>query len=123
VAGYGDKTTPKSVKLARDFGDGVEGGSSLSDKCWDSPPETLRAGDAWPMIIQRSTSCARYDSRLLEILRSLKPWKLLRRLQTKDRGRASDGRFNQSERREERRGGYEPDNVAARPGPRFCRCG
>jgi hypothetical protein len=77
VAGYGDKTTPKSVKLARDFGDGVEGGSSLSEKCWDSPPETLRAGDAWPMIIQRSTSCTRYDSRLLEIVRSLKPRKFL----------------------------------------------
>jgi hypothetical protein len=62
----GTRLTPKSVKLARDFGDGVEGGSSLSDKCWDSPPETLRAGDAWPMIIQRSTSCTRYDSRLLD---------------------------------------------------------
>jgi hypothetical protein len=47
VAGYGDKAAPKNVKLAGGFGDGVEGGSSPSEKGWDSPPETLRGGDAY----------------------------------------------------------------------------
>jgi hypothetical protein len=56
VAGYGDKAAPKSVKLARDFGDGVERSSSPSVELWDSPPETLRASNAWPMITRRSRS-------------------------------------------------------------------
>jgi hypothetical protein len=34
VAGYGDKAAPKSVKLARDFGDGVERSSSPGVGPW-----------------------------------------------------------------------------------------
>jgi NADPH:quinone reductase len=55
AAGCGDKAAHKSVKLARDFGDGVEGGSS-SGEYRDSPLEALRARDARPTITRRSRS-------------------------------------------------------------------
>ena len=120
MAGYGDKAATKSVKLAGDFGGGVEGGSSPSDNCWDSPPETLRAGDSWPMITRSSRSCARFDLRLLEILRPLKPWKFLRRSRT-SRPQSCESWPLRSIRATSRtsRGRCATDDAAARPGRDF----
>ena len=48
VLGAGDHAMLKPVKLGRDFGDSVEvvAGLQPSDRVIDSPPETLRNGDA-----------------------------------------------------------------------------
>jgi RND family efflux transporter MFP subunit len=48
VLGNGNKVEFKSVQLGRDFGDSVEvkAGLAPQDRVIDSPPETLRSGDA-----------------------------------------------------------------------------
>ena len=69
--------------------------------------------------------CAPYDSRLLGILRSLKPSKFLRRLRTRrPQSCVSDGQasINLSDAQGRRRG-LEAENVAANPWRRFCRSG
>jgi hypothetical protein len=48
VLGEGDKVVFKPIQLGRDFGDSVEvtAGLAPQDRVIDSPPETLRNGDA-----------------------------------------------------------------------------
>jgi RND family efflux transporter MFP subunit len=48
VLGDGNKVVFKTIQLGRDFGDSVEvtGGLAPQDRVIDSPPETLRSGDA-----------------------------------------------------------------------------
>src|ERR1700674_854388 len=48
VLGEGNKVVLKSIQLGRDFGDSVEvtAGLTPQDRVIDSPPETLRSGDA-----------------------------------------------------------------------------
>ena len=48
VLGDGNKVVLKSIRLGRDFGDSVEvtAGLAPQDRVIDSPPETLRSGDA-----------------------------------------------------------------------------
>jgi RND family efflux transporter MFP subunit len=48
VLGEGDKVVLKPIRLGRDFGDSVEvtAGLATQDRVIDSPPETLRNGDA-----------------------------------------------------------------------------
>jgi RND family efflux transporter MFP subunit len=58
VLGIDNKVILKPVKLGRDFGDSVEitAGLSPSDRVIDSPPETLRSGDAAQLAAATLTS-------------------------------------------------------------------
>jgi RND family efflux transporter MFP subunit len=58
VLGIDNKVILKPVKLGRDFGDSVEitAGLSLWDRVIDSPPETLRSGDAAQLAAATLTS-------------------------------------------------------------------
>ena len=56
VLGDGNKAVLKSIQLGRDFGDSVEvtAGLAPQDRVIDSPPETLRSGDAVQVAVASS---------------------------------------------------------------------
>ena len=56
VLGDGNKAVLKSIQLGRDFGDSVEvtAGLAPQDQVIDSPPETLRSGDAVQVAVASS---------------------------------------------------------------------
>jgi len=60
VLGDGNKVVLKSVQLGRDFGDSVEvtAGLTPQDRVIDSPPETLRTGDAAQLAAATPSSTA-----------------------------------------------------------------
>jgi multidrug efflux pump subunit AcrA (membrane-fusion protein) len=60
VLGSDNKAELKQVQLGRDFGDSVEvtTGLTASDRVIDSPPETLRSGDAVQLSASSGTQQA-----------------------------------------------------------------
>ena len=56
VLGDGNKAVLKSIQIGRDFGDSVEvtAGLAPQDQVIDSPPETLRSGDAVQVAVASS---------------------------------------------------------------------